>query len=381
MDQGGGLILPIWHNISRSEIVRESPPLADVIAIKSDHGLTAVCNQLLRKIRPDESPLIAARDELIAWGFQPPVISDEWWLDVVEASNRVPFGGAAIPEISTWGSWSFPLPQGKVGAARGLRLAWAAMQLRWTTYAEQHRICQITRPETVHSFLRDMPGLYESCLDAPEILANYAPQLTLREFSGDFGSALDELLANSEATFKSRRERGDQGGIALTIDTHAPLCDETVALRHDTFGNYEAPYVAQFFVRGDMWGPTYDLFERFDYLVWLLSYDSNWLPEKPRQFLIQGLCDSSSIFSPRTDNLNNPFFDGLWRTQGAKSFRWTKLRKDAWNELVSRALETLGVEDSAARIGAAILERGIVERYFQRRPNAARGGTSKNRAD
>ncbi len=221
-----------------------------------------------------------------------------------------------------------------------------------------------------------MPGLHESCLDAPAILANYAPQLMLREFSGVFGSAFDELLAKSEATFKSRHERGDRGGTALTIDTQAPLCDETVALRHDTFGNYEAPYVAQFFVRGDMWGPTYDLFERFDYLVWLLSHDSNWLPEKPRQFLIEGLCDSRSIFSPRGDN---PFFDGLWRARGAKSFRWTKLRKDAWNELVSRALETLGVEDSADRIGAAILERGIIERYFRGGPSAARSGYQARR--
>jgi hypothetical protein len=75
MDEGGRLILPTWHNMSRQQIVRASPPLADVIAIQSGRGLAEVCNELLRKIRPDESSLIAARDELITWGVEPPVIS------------------------------------------------------------------------------------------------------------------------------------------------------------------------------------------------------------------------------------------------------------------------------------------------------------------
>jgi hypothetical protein len=83
------LILPIWHNVTAIDIVQFSPPLADTVALQSSRGLQAVCADLVRKLRPDESPLISARDELLRFGVEPPVISDEWWLNVVEASNRM----------------------------------------------------------------------------------------------------------------------------------------------------------------------------------------------------------------------------------------------------------------------------------------------------
>jgi hypothetical protein len=74
------LILPIWHNVTASDIVRYSPPLADTIALHSSRGISAVCADL--KLRPDESPLIAARDELLSWGNaefgQSREISDEF---------------------------------------------------------------------------------------------------------------------------------------------------------------------------------------------------------------------------------------------------------------------------------------------------------------
>jgi hypothetical protein len=78
------LILPIWHDITHREIVSVSPPLADVVAISSARGIEHACQQPLKILRPEESPLIAARDELIRYGHEPPVISDEWWLDMVE---------------------------------------------------------------------------------------------------------------------------------------------------------------------------------------------------------------------------------------------------------------------------------------------------------
>jgi len=93
MSGENSVILPIWHNITAKQILEFSPPLADRKAVDSKSGLDSVCNELLKKLRPDESPLLVARDELINYGLNPPVVTDEWWLDVVEASNKIP--GAA----------------------------------------------------------------------------------------------------------------------------------------------------------------------------------------------------------------------------------------------------------------------------------------------
>jgi len=87
------VILPVWHNVSQADVIKFSPPLADKKAVESKKGLKVVCAELLRKLRPKESPLIVARDELIQFGLNPPVVTDEWWLDVIEASNRIPDGG------------------------------------------------------------------------------------------------------------------------------------------------------------------------------------------------------------------------------------------------------------------------------------------------
>jgi hypothetical protein len=51
---GGKVILPIWHNISRDELLQFSPPLADKLAIQSS-GATPIqiAVQIIRVIRPD----------------------------------------------------------------------------------------------------------------------------------------------------------------------------------------------------------------------------------------------------------------------------------------------------------------------------------------
>jgi hypothetical protein len=51
---GGKVILPIWHNISRDDILRFSPPLADKLAIRSS-GLTSLqmAIKIIEVIRPE----------------------------------------------------------------------------------------------------------------------------------------------------------------------------------------------------------------------------------------------------------------------------------------------------------------------------------------
>jgi TIR domain len=43
---GEPLVLPVWHGVDRDQIVRFSPPLADVLAVSTDEGLDAVADAL-----------------------------------------------------------------------------------------------------------------------------------------------------------------------------------------------------------------------------------------------------------------------------------------------------------------------------------------------
>jgi len=47
---GVKVILPVWHKITRDQILAYSPPLADRLAASSDHGLDHVLSELTRAI-------------------------------------------------------------------------------------------------------------------------------------------------------------------------------------------------------------------------------------------------------------------------------------------------------------------------------------------
>lgn len=181
------VILPVWHGVTHSDVFEFAPSLANRQAVSSDGGVARVVQAILDVVRPQGSPLIAARDKLLEWGVTPPVITDEYWLRVVEASNRVPSTGAAVPAESAWERWSFPLPE-KGGEPQewGERLAWTAMQLDWVATAEQAGIAPITKSSAVLEFIARHAGLHETCTTFPELLAEYAPQLTIPGMGGPF---------------------------------------------------------------------------------------------------------------------------------------------------------------------------------------------------
>lgn len=81
------LILPIWLDLTRDDMVEYSPSLADKVALGADAGLDEVVRQLVEVIRPRGSTLVVARDYLIDGGFEPPVVTDDWWLDVAAAAE------------------------------------------------------------------------------------------------------------------------------------------------------------------------------------------------------------------------------------------------------------------------------------------------------
>lgn len=78
------LILPIWHRVSVEDVALFSPPLADKKAATSQDGINALLRDLIKKIKPEQSPLIVAKNFLNNLNVSTPAITDEWWLDMIE---------------------------------------------------------------------------------------------------------------------------------------------------------------------------------------------------------------------------------------------------------------------------------------------------------
>ena len=106
MAEDRGMILPIWHHVrsQRGRGVLASPCRSSRGV--STSGMANVVGQLLKKLQPDGSPLVAARDILIEKGLSPPVVTDEWWLDIVEIKE----GQFLFPDLNLEWRWNFLLP-------------------------------------------------------------------------------------------------------------------------------------------------------------------------------------------------------------------------------------------------------------------------------
>lgn len=371
MSGENSVILPIWHNISAKQILEFSPPLADRKAVDTKEGLDSVCSELLKKLRPDESPLLVARDQLIYYGLNPPVVTDEWWLNVVEASNRIPCWGFAVPESANWGRWTFPLPNYQSeGEARGVRLAWTAMQIQWEKEAEQNSVSQITHPEIVLDFINSLPGLKKICHEYPDILAAYAPLLTIKGFGGDFENDFDLLLEKSIKKQRKYRKQKSDFGSGLTTNKLPPACSEEIALRHPTFGDYQSSTIACQFVQGELGGPETKFYDTFEYIVWFLSTDAKWLPTKIRNFLIDGMKNWNVWSTPSTDiryELAETFLNSLWRAKSYKTFRLGKKTKDSLKNWINHSLKVLNIEDDPAIILDKFVSNGFIERYYRKK--------------
>lgn len=337
------IIIPIWHNITVDDVIKHSPPLADLFSINSKIGIKKIARKLIQTIRPQESPLVVARDELLYWGLNPPVISDEWWLDVIEASNRISNGGGHVPESSTWGRWTFPLPNPEsTGEARGVRLAWTALQLKWEEEAEKQKITQITHPDIVHRFIDQTPGLKEACQEFPSWLAVYAPQITIRGFSGTFESIFSEM----EKKPKYREEMMLRGDIA-NIEPASAACN---------------------FVQGEIFSPQCRYYEYFDYLVWILSSESQWLPVSHRKLLMKGMADWAVWASGLDKRLRNDLFLE-WLSSIQPTDSKIKIPSFAKNYLlseISTSLTIIGSNDKADEVFKTFVSQKVLNAFANR---------------
>ncbi|GAA0634683.1 TIR domain-containing protein [Brevundimonas lenta] len=359
MSEGRKLVLPIWHDVELSDVVAYSPPLADVVATRSSVGMDRMCADLLRTIRPEESPLMVARDELIRLGWSPPPISDEWWLDMVEAQEHAVSSMWSVP-------WRFPLPErlGSQGRRRGLNIAWTALQLDWQHQAEHRKICQITHPDDVLAFVRGDPALTEAAHDYPQHLANYAPQLLIPQFSAEFADDFDDLLRESEERWRTQPDRRFPEA----------MCDRQLALRHPEFGRHSAVEVAEKWMVGLGGDHSASVYEELEYIFWLLAPDSDWLPADIRAFLINGLKERATWDRDRIITTNGAFSSAMM-TARRTPLRWTRGIKADLEEIVSSSIRKMGLTAATSSIIDRFIEEdfvGVCDRVERERAAARR---------
>lgn len=359
------IILPIWHGIGRDEILRYSPTLADTFAVPSELGLDAVVEALLRKLRPEESPLVVARDFLIKMGFDPPVVTDEWWLRIVEAKESQ----FHFPNETC--QWIFPLPfRGLEGAKeRGLNIAWTALQLEWIEEAEDQDLCQLTHPEVVHRFLRKWSGLLECGRQNPAVLAMYAPQLTIPGYDDGLSDVFDALLD------PSREDAYQMPGYSNgpeTTDGRPPLCGELIAWRHKTFGNYAPSELAYSFVRAHDGDYSRASHSAFDCLIWLLTDAANWMPGRLRNTLLEGMRKRDHWVVDLMQNSGRGAFTEALLRRSRSRFKFTRSVRSALTDLVGEALGRLKIDEAPATLAARFLAGDFVAGYYDWRTEIAR---------
>ena len=372
------VLLPVWHGVTHDAIMQYSPALADRRAASSANGLLSVVDEVLGVVHPQQSPLIVARDTALEWGMSPPVITDEYWLEVVEASNRLPGYGMAIPEQSCWTRWSFPLPDKEGGPQQwGERLAWTAMQMGWVDAAESIPITPLSPPAVVLAFVSSHPGLLETCMDFPEFTAEYAPQLTIPGFGGPLEKRFEERYRKSCDKQKKTRARGSAEGSALTANEAAPLCEEQWMLRHPKFGNYNARTIASAYFASEMWGPRVSPYEGADHVFWLLSSASAWLPADLHAALIQGMKDWVNGW-PWHDArekwaTSGKLSEAIWNSvEKRRSFQWTpEAKKDALNR-ISVTVNELGLLETPAVIFSRFAEQRFPQHNIEMERNLRR---------
>jgi hypothetical protein len=351
------VVLPIWHGVTHDDVMQYSLSLAGRRAISSIDGMSVVVDAVLDIVHPQQSPLIIARDMLIDYGITPPVVTDQYWLEVTEASNRLPGFGGSIPAEASWDRWSFPLPpKGDEADEWGEKLAWTAMQMNWVQTADETPISPLSKPTQVLDFIATHPGLSETCFMYPGLLAEYAPQLTIRSMGGPFESIFEDHYQQSLEESIASRSASPGFGTALTTDGDSPLCDETWALRHPTFGNYKATHVAASYFEAEMFGPRVSPYYGIDHAMWLLSRVSTWLPQNTREYLLQGMKDWISWqwghLASGGDRggdwpSNGALYDEIYNClEKRRQFKWTKRAEDDARNRIMRCIKVLALPDS-----------------------------------
>jgi hypothetical protein len=285
----GSRIIPVWYDVDACAVAQYSPSLANLVALQSRNGVEAVADQILKVLRPAGSALLFARAELIEMGarleWTPPIVTDDWWLDVAEANARNNDEGYFL-EATGWGHWGFPLPpRSDEPRERGHRLARAAAQMMWQRAARQLKVCQTTQPEDVLDFIKSQPGMDEVCVEHPRFLLSYAPQLALPGVAGWLQDVVD--LAYERALDLVRKQGQDPNSPEgrRWVTDYAPH----VSLRDLELVRTNPHWVTWHWALGGFGGPAVRMHDAIDYAGWLASDASSWMGNELRALLFENM--------------------------------------------------------------------------------------------
>lgn len=375
------LILPVWREVTHDDVLAFSPPLADKLALRADAGIADVVAGLAAAIRPQGSTLVIAQDHLVRHGLQPPVISDDWWIDMAATAEGNDVEGT-FQEAMGWGRWGFPLPWASTDPhERGWRIARAALQVAWQQEADRRPVTQMTPPAAVHEFIASQPGLAEACRESLQYLLAYAPQVVIPGFGGEFEDRIEDGYRRSVARHATTAASGSIAGTGLTVDGEPPGCDEDYALRDPGFGGYDPASVACAFVQGHaaVSGPPVRYYSHIDYLAWLLSEASRWLPDHVRRHLNVGMAQwdvwtwntSHDVYAAELGYEDGPhagaFGDALHKAREKRTFKMTgKIQSDLSHRL-SFSAATLALPESGDELAALVLSDEFLTELFQAR--------------
>jgi hypothetical protein len=115
---GRDVILPVWHGLSKEDLLRYSPLLSDIVAANSSEGVIAVVRSLVQVIRPETFQFDATREQAQNAAAR----LRELFKDIHPAlDSRVIFGPQEIDPLKTIGTQG---PPGVIfsGAQDGMRV-------------------------------------------------------------------------------------------------------------------------------------------------------------------------------------------------------------------------------------------------------------------
>jgi hypothetical protein len=258
---GQGIRLcPIWHGVTQTDVRVYSPPLADIVALDSARGVAVIAESITTLLRPAQSPIARARSVLDGFGFAPPPLTDDWWIELAIDAHRLVGGGDDAP-------WAFLAPfKPDQWRDHAWIMAWGAMQQGWTAIARERRIGGTTPPDEVLAFIESEPGLSQAATAYPRRLLEHAPQLAIPELSGPFSAVFDQLQSDDQ--LPPLAFRGSARWRELPSGVSNQFCRS----------------MAKYGI------------EPFDVLVWLFSSSSGWMPDDAKRLLLAGFGEDLDLW-------------------------------------------------------------------------------------
>ncbi len=313
-----------------------------------------------------------ARDIVIDYGISPPVVTDDWWLDVVALSAS---------ELRQQ-QWGFPVSN---SFSKSRKIAWTAIQQAWQQKRKDRNISQMSRPEEVLDFIKESSGLEEACHLYPDYLAAYVPQLTIKGYGAQFEKHFERMYQKSRISYKKQAKKDKANKEWIFGPSYGcfaePECEVTYALRHPKFGNWKPFAIADAYIDGGSVLVNAKIYSCIDYLIWLLSDKSNWLPNEIHQYLLEGFkyIDWSwhgaiqnrfaySFFGDKRFLKETEFTGDLYEAlRGAKSYNNLFISAKCIDEIkvrIKHSIHLLHLHETVEELFEKFIARKFIENWF-----------------